>query len=181
VRNRVLTFLVALLTLTLPLAAETIYSYTGNPFGVASGPYTASDRVTGSFDVSSPLAPNLNNALITPDSFSFTDGIQLANETLIPHGRFFISTDATGDISDWVIGWFLPDQGFIYTNNLYRDAGQTPPPNVFVDFNQFDPGTWTSQTITPEVVPEPESLLLAATGVMSTLAIRRRFWQFRRA
>jgi hypothetical protein len=62
--------------------ADTIYTYTGSPFQFTinqeppSGAYTTAMKVTGSFTLAAPLAPNLSNDDITADvlSFSFTDG-----------------------------------------------------------------------------------------------------------
>ena len=68
-----------------PARASTVYTYTGNFFNEfvnqnpPSGTYDASMRVTGSFEVATPLAPNLSFQDIKADvlHFSFFDGRNL--------------------------------------------------------------------------------------------------------
>jgi hypothetical protein len=56
--------------------ADTIYTYTGNPFTVFSGLDACPPvcNISGSFTLASPLAANLPFEAITPTAFSFTDG-----------------------------------------------------------------------------------------------------------
>ena len=169
--------LATFLILPLPLMADTVYTYTGNPFDIGNGPspYTVGDHVAGWFDISAPLAANLNYASIIPISYSFTDGVNLAYESLLPNSAIEISTDASGNISDWTMEWDLPDLGVILSSSKYRDAGQTPPPNVYVVFNQFDPGTWAESTlVSTSTAPEPSAFALFGTGILGLAGVARR-------
>jgi hypothetical protein len=151
------------LILPLPLMGDTVYTYTGNPLDIGNGssPYTVGDHVSGWFDISAPLAANLNFASIIPISYSFTDGVNLADESLLPNHAIEISTDASGNISDWTMGWELPDGGTILSGSKYRDGGQAPPPSNIIVFNQFDPGTWTESTlVSRSTAPEPSAFAL---------------------
>lgn len=107
------------LTLVVSLAvgdmrASVTYTYVGNPFTSASGAYTTSMRVTGSFDTLIPLAPGLENRDVRASvlSYSFADGIQTltdANSVLV---SFRISTDSDGGITQWQITlWESPLTG----------------------------------------------------------------------
>jgi hypothetical protein len=160
--------LATFLILPLRLMADTVYTYTGNPLDIGNGPspYTVGDHVAGWFDISAPLAANLNYASIVPISYSFTDGVNLAYESLLPNHAIEISTDASGNISDWTMGWALPDLGQFLSDSKYRDAGQAPPPSNIIVFNQFDPGTWQraqwSQRRLPPNPPPSHCLGLAS-------------------
>lgn len=66
-------------------------------------------RITGSFTVAQPLAPNVNCPGITdcghinPTSFSFTDGSVVLTQDNSENTEFFLQTDATGSITNWFI------------------------------------------------------------------------------
>jgi hypothetical protein len=84
--------------------ADTIYSYTGNPFTLVTSPYTTNDFISGSFDLATPLGNNVPLTAITPTSFSFSDGLQtLLATTPGLVFSFTIQTDATGIPSRWSI------------------------------------------------------------------------------
>jgi hypothetical protein len=83
----------------------TTYNYTGDPFTVASAPYTIGGRVTGSITVANPLPPFLPLTDITTalTAMSFTDGIAtrtLADSFLC---SFRVATDGAGNITQWQI------------------------------------------------------------------------------
>jgi len=54
--------------------ATAIYPYVGNRFQTAVDRYTTSDSLSGTIEVSSPLAASLSNAAITLEAWSFADG-----------------------------------------------------------------------------------------------------------
>lgn len=91
---------------TNPLGSQpTTYTYTGDPYTSASGPYTTGERLTGTLTTANPLPPFLPLTDITPaiTSLSFDDGVAvrtLANSFLC---NVSVATDGTGRIARWVI------------------------------------------------------------------------------
>lgn len=174
-------FVAAVLSLlAVPAAkADTTYTYTGNTFVFYWGGFSCPPEchITGSFTVAQPLVPNLNNAAVTPKSFSFTDGnftITDANASAVLSG-IQISTDSTGAISGWFIGLGVPGYGiqsgtgprlrFDVTGSgcasctgakgATTDDGIDPP---------SPPGTWSFSTLSLEFV-DPVPLLLDGPAV----------------
>lgn len=111
-----------------PAAAQTVYTYTGNPFtlftcqpflengtpvmNLCSQPaptnlytaYMATDRVTATLSVSAPLPPNLGLQRVTGLP-GFTLRMSDGQQTLDSETAFFtetrLTTDANGQIVDW--------------------------------------------------------------------------------
>lgn len=151
--------------------ADTVYTYTGNPFTVFSGldvcPPVCS--ISGSFTLVSPLAANLPFAAITPTAFSFTD----ASITLTGGGsRFEVATDSVGDISFWEIA--LGGQvGDVCTSlDSVRDPTGAPQDNSLsascssgaltgIALVNANPGRWSSSS-----VPETGTFILVGIGLL---------------
>jgi hypothetical protein len=72
----------ALLTLLLavslkPAKPDTVYTYTGQPFTIATAPYTTKEFVTAVMTTQTPLPPNLTlGSMIFTNSLSLSDGVQ---------------------------------------------------------------------------------------------------------
>jgi hypothetical protein len=85
-----------------PLLADTVYTYTGQDYlwNRTPGSFTLSESVSGSFTVSTPLAPDLAYGPITPLAFSFSDGADAFDNTTPSYTLedIYLSTDSTGAI-----------------------------------------------------------------------------------
>jgi hypothetical protein len=152
--------------------ADTIYTYTGNPFAVFSGLDACPPvcNISGSFTLASPLAANLPFEAITPTAFSFTDG-----SVAVTEGRFEVATDSGGNISFWEIALgsgqpFGP--GVCTSLDTVRDPVGSPQDNsinvvcstdapIGTALVNANPGRWSSST-----VPEPGTLILVGIGLL---------------
>jgi hypothetical protein len=161
--------------------ADTVYTYTGNPFTTTTGCPTLCD-VTGSFDVTTPLAPNLNLATVNPISFDLSAGtfnLTSGSDLLT------VSTDSSGNISAWtwqVVGPTNGAQARILTQSgdaaipgsAFDDVrfGTNPAPFVGpIVASVFDsPGSWASGP-GGTAVPEPGSLSLLAAGLLGVMGL----------
>jgi hypothetical protein len=93
--------------------AQTTYSYSGQNFTNADPPYTTSDRITGSFQLSAPLPPDApaSNISALIQDFSFSDGQAtrtLANSAICD---FIVSTNSSGGIQSYEIWLRQSDTG----------------------------------------------------------------------
>jgi hypothetical protein len=94
-----------LLAAAVATAQTTTYTYTGDPYTVATAPYVVGGQVTGSFTVASPLPAFLPLTDISPSltALSFSDGVEtrtLANSFIC---SFKVATDGVGNITRWEI------------------------------------------------------------------------------
>ena len=167
--------------------ADTIYTYTGTDFTTATGTYTTSDSVSGMIDLAAPLGDNAPLGLVTPVSFSFSDGVQTITKTSANFYAIDLGTNATGVPNAWAI--VLSGTS---VNRIVSDFSCTPscstygsPVLSFTDLGYIsqspnDYGLTTSTegvwTVTTSGTPLPAALPLFAGGLgaMGLLGWRRK-------
>jgi PEP-CTERM motif len=171
--------------LALPSMASSVYTYTytGNLFEAATGPYnTTSDAVDGSFTLSSPLGDDLSDAPFTPSSYSFTDGVQTFSSTSSPatEETFDVFTSATGAITAWTVSLAGPADANSVSTFTSEDVGMLDEGFDGEGFNLGDAGTW-AETVSSggggSPVPEPGNVALIGLGLVGIGLVRRKLQQ----
>ena len=158
-----------------------IYTYTGNDFTSVSGPYTTSDRITGSIAFSAPLGDNYEgNPSATMLRYLFIDGVGPQNVGGPPYVlASTFGTDSSGNIVSWnfEVVAFIPsspaESKGIQTEN---DSGNVvdwgsldqPSGNVGEGSVSANPGVWVLT-----VVPEPSVGSLFVSFAALVLAFGR--------
>lgn len=176
--------LAAAIVLTVPLAADTVYMYTGQDFTALTDPpgsYTLDDFVSGEITLASPLGDNLSfsssaDGNVIPVSFSFSDGVQtFTNSSGLTSVDFNIETNASGQITEWFISLSDgPGTSTITTSDSGAgvfDSGDQGDDSTGGD-NLNKAGTWTSSS--PSTVPEPENLALLGVAMVAIAVFHRK-------
>ena len=104
---------VAALSIAYPASVQavpTTYVYTGNPFTIATGPYTTSDFVTAMVTLAGPLPPNEPFTQVTPLAFSLSDGVQTITNLNATIFAFHFATDGDGTITHWALSAYTGPQ-----------------------------------------------------------------------
>ena len=161
-------------------SADTIYTYTGNAFDeYPSGEW----GIMFSMRVAQPLGPNLDSVSITPEYIRFSgypspliSPFLRTSERCSFEGtqcEFEFSTGPTGVITQWNVFYRDSQDLFLWTYSL---TGYT----LVDDYHSFDlycdrqnsnnPGSWSITTN----VPEPSTLLVFSTGLLTLLGAARR-------
>ena len=176
--------------------ADTVYTYTGQPFTFINQPHKPGDRVTGSFTMADPLPSNLTDATIEPVAFSFTDGVNTFSSSLLdyygnPLSGDFLSffTDAQGNITRYAVFLnytFSPGDPPSYlemkndplidgrVEGMGDEAG-IELPSIDIASSNFVAGAFTTQEAVPSsVTPEPSSIALLGTGVVGVVGLLRK-------
>jgi hypothetical protein len=158
-----------------------VYTYTGNDYTSASGPYTTSDKVTGSITFSAPLGDNYaGNPSANMLFFNFSDGVgpqNVGGTPGQPHVLLFDSIFGT-DSSGVIVSWNFEVLDFLPPNSAETKGIQTEndSSNV-VDSGNLDeasgivgegsvsanPGVWV-ETIVPE--PSVGSLFVSFAALV---------------
>jgi hypothetical protein len=156
--------------------ADTVYTYTGNPYQVASYSYTTSDFISGSFTVATSLAPNLSDYAVAPIASDFSDGVE-SSASLDIH----VSTDASGDIVQWILIFDTATFGGAMVESVFDPSsvyGEDSATSVAIDqaiaYNYDEPGAWAESTTDQTAAPEPASLFLVAAGLLAAAGLGRR-------
>jgi hypothetical protein len=161
-----------------PLAnAGVVYTFTGDTFLDASGPFTTTDFISGSFTVPTALGDNLSNVLITPDSFTFSDVVYTVTNLTAHDALLFMTTNGAGQITDWSIdinesaGTLIQSLGPVSDlsdccSDIVFDASRTIEDANPPGYN----GSWTSA----ESTPEPAPFALMATGLLALAWVGRK-------
>ena len=161
-------------------AVPTTYRYTGNPFTVATGPYTTSDFVTVMFTLAGPLAPNMPPTLITPLNYTLSDGVQTL--TGDPHlfALFLVETGGGGNITHW---WIFTNSippsiaaPYIDTRNLpgklVRDYADITQIGAMFALNLNEPGSWSRA---PSVADSVSTISIMTLTLTVLGLVARRF------
>jgi hypothetical protein len=159
-------------------AVPTTYQYTGNPFQVATAPYTTSDFVTAMVTLASPLPPNFAD-FVTPTAFTLSDGVQtITLQTAFSFGFVFI-TDATGAITFWNIEVFVltPMWGLDSITTFSMEEGGPPAADIGDSgggggINNDIAGTWARVSGVPDT---GSTLLMMTLTFMALGLVARRF------
>ena len=160
---------VGVLTAAAVQATPITYTYTGTPFTTVTGPYTTSDKVTGSVELMSPLGLNMSLTSVTPLAFSFFDGVQTINSSsTLNFATISFGTSPTGAITQWIVQ-IGTNTGLIQTANTIAafDSGQLLPLGTGSGTVVFaaNPGTWSAITSVPDAGSTFALLSLSVTAL----------------
>ncbi|HEY5329438.1 MAG TPA: PEP-CTERM sorting domain-containing protein [Acidobacteriaceae bacterium] len=171
--------LAALMTMHLPLMATTVYTYTGNPYTSASGPFTTSEHITINLVYDNPLAANLNFDSVIPTSFQFLDGVTFtdsSSQSPYPTEIFEFRTDNTGVITGWWMDSQTPLDQIATVSYGSAAAPTQEDASTHLNgqaYNLNSGGIWTVSTSGVAATPEPSALTLLCTGLLGGAGILR--------
>ena len=145
------------------------YTYTGKPFTTVRGGVLSGDFLSVTITLPTPLLPSQSDEVVTPLSWSISDGVAADTLTSTNHAYLFAGfefrTDASGNITAWAVGANDgPNSGFSWVANNWSLFGGVTTldeyyENTAVSINQGQPGTWSAATA---ATPEPATAVLTA-------------------
>lgn len=172
----------ALCMSSLAAHADTVtYTLINSPtYTTVTGKYTTAEKITGSFQLGSPLSPNVTGQSATPTSYSFSDGLDIftsSNSSILAFSG--LGTDASGNInqfqiavnSNTTLASFL-----LQASGGFHQSAANGPNGSSSDFAQVSGGNASFQTSAPvsAVTPEPSSLALLGTGMLGVIGVARK-------
>lgn len=174
------------------LRADTIYTYTGNPYNTCygtyctGGPYALSVKFDTTLTGSALDNLNLTDITGSISTFSFTDanGLNLNQTNADPSNtKFLVTTDSSGNITAWDMYAYTPTTAFLAleaaSQSIYSRDVAYQYTNHFSTYLGYgfnlgaNPNTWTS-SVTTTATPEPSTNLLFGTGILGLLALAAR-------
>ena len=172
------------------LRANTVYTYTGNPYTTCSY-VPGGDACLGGVHLSLTFDTSLTGTELSNFSGDMVPYLQsfFAHDVGGPEGNveaggggpafilgsffitFDINTNAFGGITSWDIS--LADHGHIahIATNNNMDSSDSGEPGLVLGFNNGDPGSWSPTAVIPE--PGTASLTLIGIGLVIGTAVRR--------
>lgn len=154
------------------------YTYTGQPFQFASGPYTTSDFVSGYFTVPTPLADG-SVFDFTPTTYSFSDGVQTISSANSPRVLEFNGiTDSSGHIYGWEIDLEIGNDQISTVSEFGDTDYYTDSAGAFGEGTNFaiilpTPGSWVMSDDTSPM-PEPGNVAVIGLGLVGIELVRRK-------
>jgi hypothetical protein len=184
--SRLAAGLTAVFVLMVPVMANEIYTYAGNPFTSTSDPAGgfAGQSIDGSFTLAAPLTDGLMftsspTGNVVPLAYSFTDGVNTFTN-LNSVDDFQIETNGSGVITEWFVA--ISTNGVNTPGLSTQDDGSAMSPTIvdnghssFDNFggqNENDKGIWTPSSTS--AVPEPGNLMLVGLGLAAIGVVRHR-------
>ena len=166
-----------------PASATATYQYTGVLFGAAIPPFTVSNSIDGTITLMNPI-PGGSTALDVSgeiNTYDFTDGVHTYTPSTSSLATVTFTTNSGGSVTGWdlvILGTGSISQFVICTSGnvsvcqasqgVTVDAVTKPASSgAFVYADTQIPGAWI------QVIPEPSTLSLAATGFSLLAALVR--------
>jgi hypothetical protein len=169
------------------LLANTIYTYSGNPYTSCGGTYTCNGTtpvLSITFETSSMGAAldNLSgdNITATIESLSFTDGTGLSlTSCAVSTCSVVVSSNSSGDITAWqviplepspAVGYYVFSE---YGFGMNEDYSQTSTSSTVGYGDTTTQGIWSAPS-TAIPTPAPSTIYLLGPGIVGLLALAAR-------